>query len=32
MSFDEIGDVIPFIEIAYDTEIDLEAEQKYPPR
>ena len=32
MSFDEISDVVPFIEIAFDTEIDLEAEHKYPPR
>jgi hypothetical protein len=32
MSFDEICDVVPFIEFAYDAEIDLEAEHKYQPR
>jgi hypothetical protein len=32
MSFDEINDVVPFIELAYDTELDLEAEHKYQPR
>ncbi len=32
MSFDDISDVIPFIELAYDTEIDLEAEHNYQPR
>jgi hypothetical protein len=32
MSFDGISDVVPFIEFAYDTEIDLEAEQNYQPR
>jgi hypothetical protein len=32
MSFDEIDDVVPFIEMAYDTEINLEAEQHYQPR
>ena len=32
MSFDEISDVVPFIELAYDTELDLEAEHKYQPR
>jgi hypothetical protein len=32
MSFDDIDDVIPVIEMAYDTEIDLEAEHKYQPR
>ena len=32
MSFDEISDVVPYIELAYDTEIDIEAEQNYKPR
>ena len=32
MSFDEISDVIPYIEGAFDLEIDLEAEHKYLPR
>ena len=32
MSFDEINVVVPFIELAYDTELDLEAEHKYQPR
>ncbi|CAB4036669.1 sulfotransferase domain-containing [Paramuricea clavata] len=32
MSFEDIYDVVPFIELAYDTEIDLEAEHKYQPR
>ena len=32
MSFEEISDVIPFLEMAYDTEIDIEAEQQYQPR
>ena len=32
MSFDDIDDVIPVIESAYDTEMDLEAEQNYQPR
>ncbi|CAB4001295.1 sulfotransferase domain-containing [Paramuricea clavata] len=32
MSFDDICDVVPFIELAYDTEIDLEAEHKHQPR
>jgi hypothetical protein len=32
MSFDEISDVVPYIEQAYDTEINLDAEQRYQPR
>jgi hypothetical protein len=32
MSFDDIYDVIPYIELAYHTEIDLEAEHEYEPR
>ena len=32
MSFDEINDVVPFLENAYDTEIDLEAEHSFQPR
>ena len=33
MSFDNISDVVPFIEMAYDTgKIDLEAEHNYQPR
>ncbi len=32
MSFDEISDVVPFIETAYDTEINIEAEHQYQPR
>jgi hypothetical protein len=32
MSFDDISDVVPSIEFAYDTESDLEAEHKYQPR
>ena len=32
MSFDEISEVIPYIEHAYDVEIDLDAEQAYQPR
>ncbi|CAB3991316.1 sulfotransferase domain-containing [Paramuricea clavata] len=32
MSFDDISDVVPYIEFAYDTEVDLEAEHKYQPR
>ena len=32
MSFNDISEEIPFIEYAYDIEMDLEAEQKYQPR
>ena len=32
MSFDEISDVVPYVEEAYDTEINLDAEQHYQPR
>ena len=32
MSFDEIDDVVPFIEMAYNTEINFDAEQHYQPR
>lgn len=32
MSFDEISDVVPYLESAYDTKMDIEAEQKYKPR
>ncbi|CAB4008611.1 sulfotransferase domain-containing, partial [Paramuricea clavata] len=32
MSFDDICDVIPYIELAYHTEIDLDAEHAYQPR
>ena len=32
MSFNEISDVIPFIETAYDTEINIDAEHQYQPR
>jgi hypothetical protein len=32
MSFDNISDVIPYIEMAYDTKVDLEAEHNYQPR
>ena len=32
MTFADIEDVIPWIEIAYDLEQDLDAEQKYQPR
>ena len=32
MSFDEISDVVPFIEHAYDLQIDLNAEHNYQPR
>ena len=32
MAFKEISDVVPHIEAAYDTEIDLEAEHEYRPR
>ena len=32
MSFEEICDVVPFIEQAYDLEIDLTAEHNYQPR
>ena len=32
MSFDEIDDVVPYIELAYDVEIDLESEHNYQPR
>ena len=32
MSFDEIGDAVPFLEFAYDEEIDLNAEHNYQPR
>ena len=32
MSFSDISEEIPFIEYAYDIEMDLEAEQKYQPR
>ena len=32
MSFEEICDVVPFIEQAYDLEIDLAAEHNYQPR
>ncbi|XP_028406629.1 amine sulfotransferase-like [Dendronephthya gigantea] len=32
MSFDEITDVVPFLESAYDTERDLEAEHNFQPR
>jgi hypothetical protein len=32
MSFEDVYDVVPFIEFAYDIEIDLEAEHKYQPR
>ena len=30
MSFDEITDVVPCIELAYDLQCDLDREQKYP--
>ncbi|XP_028406626.1 estrogen sulfotransferase-like isoform X1 [Dendronephthya gigantea] len=32
MSFDEITDVVPYLEAAYDTERDLEAEHNFQPR
>ena len=32
MSFDDISDVVPHLEDAYDTGIDIEAEHKYQPR
>ncbi|XP_028406625.1 amine sulfotransferase-like isoform X6 [Dendronephthya gigantea] len=32
MSFDEINDVVPFLESAYDTKRDLEAEHNFQPR
>ncbi|CAB4033294.1 sulfotransferase domain-containing [Paramuricea clavata] len=32
MSFDEISDVVPYIEMAYDIEINLDAEHHYQPR
>ena len=32
MSFNDISEEVPFIEFAYDIEMDLEAEQKYQPR
>ncbi|XP_028406621.1 amine sulfotransferase-like isoform X3 [Dendronephthya gigantea] len=32
MLFEEISDVVPYLEAAYDTEIDLEAEHKFQPR
>ena len=32
MSFEVICDVIPYIESAYDVEIDLEAEHEFQPR
>ena len=32
MSFEEISDVVPYVELAYDVEIDLEAEHSYQPR
>ncbi|XP_028406617.1 amine sulfotransferase-like isoform X2 [Dendronephthya gigantea] len=32
MSFEEIYDVVPYLEAAYDLEIDLEAEHKFQPR
>ena len=32
MSFEDICDVVPYIELAYDVEIDLEAEHKFQPR
>ena len=32
MSFDEITDVIPYIEHAYDLDMDLDAKQNYQPR
>ena len=32
MSFEDISDVVPYIELAYDVEIDLEAEHNYSPR
>lgn len=32
MSFENIGVVIPYIEMAYDCEIKLEDEQQYHPR
>ena len=32
MSFDEISDVVPHLEFAYDTGIDIEAEQDFQPR
>ncbi|XP_046855396.1 amine sulfotransferase-like [Xenia sp. Carnegie-2017] len=30
MSFDEITDVVPWIELAYDVQCDLDREQKFP--
>ena len=32
MEFGGINEVVPFIEIAHDTHVDLEAEQKGSPR
>ena len=32
MSFEEISDVIPFVESAYDIGINMEDEQKFQPR
>ena len=32
MSFTDIDDVVPWIELAYDVGQDLDAEQKYQPR
>ena len=32
MSFDEICDVVPHLEHAYDTGIDIEGEQNFQPR
>ncbi len=32
MSFDDIYDVVPFIEFAYDIGLDLDAEHSYQPR
>ena len=32
MSFEDICDVVPYIELAYDVEIDLDAEHEFQPR
>ena len=32
MSFEDICDVVPYIELAYDVEIDIEAEHEFQPR
>ena len=32
MSFEDICDVAPYIELSYDVEIDIEADYEFKPR